>query len=57
MADFTDIPDVRIEDEAVLMGRYGDKEITAEDFAFWAKTINCEVIARLNERIPRIVFE
>jgi alanine racemase len=57
MADITDIPDVGLEDEAVLMGRDGDKVITAEDFASWAGTINYEVTTRINERIPRVITE
>ncbi len=57
MADITGIPDVKIEDEAVLMGRDGDEVITAEDFASWAGTINYEVTTRINERIPRIIVE
>jgi alanine racemase len=57
MADITGIPNVSTEDEAVLIGRCGDKEITAEDFASWAGTINYEVTTRINDRIPRIIRE
>jgi alanine racemase len=57
MADITGIPNVNTEDEAVLIGRCGDKEITAEDFASWAGTINYEVTTRINDRIPRIIRE
>ena len=61
MVDVSDIPDVELEDEVVLMGRQdvtgsvaGD-EISAEQFADWIGTINYEVTTRVNERIPRVV--
>lgn len=55
MVDITDIPETRLEDEVVLMGRDGDEMISAEQFAGWAGTINYEVTTRINERIPRVV--
>lgn len=54
MVEITDIPDVRVEDEVVLIGREGDEQITAEQFGEWAGTINYEVTTRVNERVPRI---
>ncbi len=51
MVDVTDIPDLEVEDEVVLMG----DEISAEQFADWIGTINYEVTTRVNERIPRVV--
>jgi alanine racemase len=55
MAEVTDIPGVKAEDEVVLMGRSGDECISAELFAQWAATINYEVTTRVNQRIPRIL--
>lgn len=55
MVDVTDIPEVQLEDEVVLMGRDGDEMISAEQFAGLAGTINYEVTTRINERIPRVV--
>ena len=55
MVEITDIPDVALEDEVVLIGRSGDEMISAEEFARWAGTINYEVTTRVNERVPRIV--
>ncbi len=46
--------DVSLEDEAILLGKQGDEEITAEEIAEWTQTINYEVTTRINERIPRI---
>lgn len=54
MADISDIQDVEVEDEVVLMGSFGDETISAELFAKWANTINYEVTTRVNDRIPRI---
>jgi alanine racemase len=55
MTDVTDIPDVREEDEAVLLGKDGAETISADDLAAWAGTINYEIVTRINPLIPRIV--
>jgi alanine racemase len=57
MADITDIPAVKTENEVVLMGSSKSTSVTAEDFANWAGTINYEVTTRINERIPRIIIK
>ena len=49
------IPDVRIGDEVVLIGRQGDAEITAEQVADWLGTINYEVVSEILARVPRVV--
>lgn len=49
----TDIPDVSIGDEVVLLGRQGSDEITADEIADWLGTINYEVITTILSRIPR----
>jgi alanine racemase len=54
MVDLTDISEVNLEDEVVLIGRQGEEFISAELFAKWADTINYEVCCRVNENIPRI---
>ena len=53
MADVTRIPDVKQEDEVVLIGKQGKEEVTAEAMAELSQTINYEVTTRINERIPR----
>jgi alanine racemase len=53
MVDVTDIPNVKLEDEVVLIGKQGDQIITAEEVAENSQTINYEVTTRINERIPR----
>jgi len=55
MVDLTDIPEAKLEDEVVLIGRDSEEEISAELFASWAGTINYEVTTRVNERIKRII--
>lgn len=57
VVDVTDIPDVKVEDEAVLLGRQGDEEVSAEQIAQWLGTINYEVTTRINERISRKVVD
>jgi len=57
MVEITDIPEAKIEDEVVLIGQSSDEIVSSEQFAQWAGTINYEVTARVNDRIPRIVVE
>ncbi len=55
MVDVTDIPDVQLEDEVVLMGRQGKESISADLLAGLCGTINYELVTRINWQIPRIV--
>lgn len=55
MVEVTDIPEARLEDEVVLLGVSGVENISAEEFAGWADTINYEITTRVNDRIPRRV--
>jgi alanine racemase len=54
MADATAIPDVSVGDEAVLIGRQGNAEITADEVAELLGTISYEVLCRIGPRVPRI---
>ena len=54
MVDVTDIPGVKSDDPVVLMGRQGDKEITAEQMAEAAGTISYEIFTGLSRRVPRV---
>jgi len=49
------IPNVRVGDEVVLIGRQGEDEITAEEVANWLGTINYEVVSEILARVPRVV--
>ena len=57
MVDVTDIADVQLEDEVVLIGRQGDEMITAGQLAEWCDTIPYEVIAAINPNIKRMVVD
>jgi len=54
MADVTDIPDVKVGDEVVLMGRQKSEEITAEEIAGLIDTISYEVYCKVSARVPRV---
>lgn len=58
MIDVTDISEVSLGDEAVLLGRQTGKDgtvcLSAEQLASWANTINYEIIARISPEILRI---
>ncbi len=55
MADVTDIPQARLEDEVVLLGGSGEERISAETLAAWAGTINYEVVTRISPLLERRV--
>ncbi|MBI4721388.1 MAG: alanine racemase, partial [Candidatus Stahlbacteria bacterium] len=54
VVDVTDIPEVNIGDEATLIGKNGDTQITAEDVAALAGTINYEITTRIGPRVARV---
>jgi len=56
MTDVTDIPNVKVENEVVLLGQARGDSITADDLAALAVTINYEIVTRINPRIPRIIL-
>ena len=54
MVDLTDIPVAQVGDEAVLLGRQGEKEITADAMAALLDTINYEITCDNGSRVPRL---
>ncbi len=54
MIDVTHIPDVKLEDEVVILGPQGDEEITADEIAKLAGTINYEIVSALTSRVTRV---
>jgi alanine racemase len=56
MVDVTNIPEVSLEDEAVLLGKQGNDAVSAETLASKIGTINYEVVSRINPLIPRRVI-
>lgn len=53
--DVTDIPDVTLFDEVVLLGRQGEVAVTADELAEISGTINYEVTTRIRAGLPRII--
>ena len=53
MVDVTEIQDVTVGDEAVLIGEQGHERITARDIAEWTGTISYEVLCAISSQIPR----
>ena len=54
MVDITDIDNVSVGDKAVILGRSGDEEITADDFGRMANSFAYEVICTFMPRIKRV---
>jgi alanine racemase len=54
LVDVTDIPEVVIGDDVVIIGQDGDVQITAEDVAALAGTVSYEISCGISVRVPRI---
>jgi len=54
VVDVSDIEGVRQDDEVVVFGRQGEEEISVEEVAAWAETINYEVVTSLLPRVRRV---
>ena len=54
MVDVSAVPDVKLGDEIVLMGKQGDNEISADDLANINGTINYEITCCFDLRIPKV---
>ncbi len=54
--DITDVPDAKLGDEAVLIGAQGGERITVEETARRAGTIVQDIVARLSDRLPRVLL-
>ena len=54
MVDVTDIPNVEVGDEVVLIGRDGEEEITMEAIGELSGRFNYEFACDLGKRIPRV---
>jgi alanine racemase len=53
VVDVSQVGPVQVNDPVVLIGRQGDGQITAEEVAIWAETINYEVTTSLLPRAAR----
>ena len=54
MIDVSAVPDVKIGDEVVILGKQGDQEISADDLAAINGTINYEITCCFDLRIPKV---
>ncbi|MFA6271557.1 MAG: alanine racemase [Patescibacteria group bacterium] len=54
--DVSNVDSVAAGDEVTIIGRQGKQEITADQIAIDTKSINYEVVTRINPQLPRIVI-
>ena len=54
VVDVSHIPGVQLEDEVVVIGQQDHAEITIEEVAAWAETINYEVLTALHPQVVRV---
>ncbi|MFC1651847.1 alanine racemase [Patescibacteria group bacterium] len=50
------IPEAKVGDEVIVIGKQGKEEITVDDLAKISETINYEIVTRLSESLPRVVI-
>lgn len=54
MIDVTDVPDVKVGDEVIIMGSDGKNTILADDIAKATGTINYEIVCAFGQRLPKV---
>ncbi|MCR5481339.1 MAG: alanine racemase [Clostridia bacterium] len=54
MVDVTDVPDVKVGDEVIIMGTDGKNTISADDIANATGTINYEITCAFGQRLPKV---
>lgn len=54
IVDVSAVKNVAVGQEAVILGRQKEEEISAADIAKWAGTIHYEIVCSLGNRLPRI---
>ncbi|QPJ85537.1 alanine racemase [Sarcina sp. JB2] len=57
MIDVTDVGDVHVGDEVIVLGKDKDLKFDADDMAKAMGTINYEVLCMIKQRIPRVYIE
>ncbi len=57
MVDAGEIKDLSVGEEVVLIGRQGENEITADELAHLAGTINYEIVTRVSPFLPRFIIK
>jgi alanine racemase len=54
IVDVTEVPAVACGDEAVIVGRQGEADISIGEFSRWADTIPWETLCSVTKRVPRV---
>ncbi len=54
MVDVTDVPDVKVGDEVIIMGSDGVNTVSADYIAEMTGTINYEITCALGQRLPKV---
>lgn len=54
LLDVTDVKNVQLGDEVLLIGRDGELEVTAEELARLTNTISYEITCGIDRRVPRV---
>ena len=57
MVDVTDIGEVKVGDEVILMGEYKNLKMTADEIAELLGTINYEITCMISKRVPRVYIK
>ncbi len=57
VVDVSDVPDVKIGDEVVLLGEQSTRSLSAEDLAALTGTIPYEVLCDIGARVPRVAVD
>jgi alanine racemase len=55
--NITGADQIKIGEEAVLIGRQGASEVTAEEIASWANTSVYKIVIDMNPQLPRVYLE
>ena len=53
MIDVSNVPNVKLGDEVIIMGDTDGEKISASDIAAWNHTINYEILCMVGKRVPR----
>lgn len=57
MVDITDIPNVKLGDEVILLGSDNNVKFDADDMAELLNTISYEILCNIGKRVPRIYIK
>ena len=57
MVDVTDVPDVNVGDEVIVMGSDGVNTISADYIAESTGTINYEICCAFGQRLPKVYIK